>query len=127
MSRNTRRSAVARALGTPSTTLIAHDKTSYDHPYLSREDRVCTSEPILNTGREIMDKAIVQQAIAFVNSQYGLEGLNIAAQVDAIRAGGWLVTVWIGNNLKQRVIVAIDGTVRRIKAADGEPLGEMAS
>ena len=63
-----------------------------------------------------MNSAIVQHAIAFVNNLYGLEGANIAARVDAKRAGGCLVTVWIGVNLYQRVFVALDGTVRPISA-----------
>lgn len=65
-----------------------------------------------------MDRAIVQHAVAFVNTYYGLDGASIAAQVDAITSGGWLVTVWIGAYLKQRVVVQHDGTVRR--SGDGD-------
>lgn len=65
-----------------------------------------------------MNSAIVQHAIAFVNNLYGLEGANIAARVDAMRTGGWLVTVWIGVNLYQRVFVTLDGTVRCVSSAD---------
>jgi hypothetical protein len=60
-----------------------------------------------------MERAIVQYAVAFVNTYYGLDEASNAAQVDAITTGGWLVTVWIGAHLKQRVLVQPDGTVRR--------------
>lgn len=70
-----------------------------------------------------MEHAIVQQAIAFVVNYYGLEAANIAAQVDAIRKGGWQVTVWIGVDLYQRVMVALDGNVRCITSADADAIG----
>jgi hypothetical protein len=65
-----------------------------------------------------MERAIVQNAVAFVNSYYGLDMASNAAQVDAITTSGWLVTVWIGAYLKQRVLVQSDGTVRRHADAD---------
>lgn len=66
-----------------------------------------------------MNAAIVQQAVAFVIALYGLEGVNISAHVDAIQSGNRLVTVWIGNNLKQSVIVTENGSVQRLTAAGG--------
>jgi hypothetical protein len=66
-----------------------------------------------------MEAAIVNRAIAFVRNRYGLDGPNIAAQVDAVQQSGWHVTVWIGRNLYQRVVVAIDGSVQQLAAADG--------
>lgn len=69
-----------------------------------------------------MELAIVQQAISFVNNFYGLQATSNAAQVDAIKTGGWLVTVWIGAYLKQRVLVTYDGTVQRWSTANGDTL-----
>ncbi len=66
-----------------------------------------------------MNTAIVQQAIAFVIALYGLESVNIATQVDVTHVGSRVVTVWIGSDLKQSVIVAENGLVRRL-AATGE-------
>ncbi len=73
-----------------------------------------------------MDRAVVQQAITFVNSYYGLEEAISAAQVDARLSSGWMVTVWIGAYLKQRVIVTPDGTVQRNSVADSNTSGELA-
>ncbi len=73
-----------------------------------------------------MELAIVQQAISFVNNFYGLQATSTAAQVDAIKTGGWLVTVWIGAYLKQRVLVTYDGTVQRWSTAHGDLLHKEA-
>lgn len=74
-----------------------------------------------------MEPMIVQQAISFVNDYYGLQATSNSAQVDAIKTGGWLVTVWIGAYLKQRVLVAYDGTVQRWSAIGGDTLDQDAS
>jgi pectin methylesterase-like acyl-CoA thioesterase len=65
-----------------------------------------------------MELAIVQQAIAFVATYYGLEQTGITAQVDAMRQEEWQVTVWIGPAMYQHLVVTPQGAVRR-RAADG--------
>lgn len=65
-----------------------------------------------------MERAIVQHAIAFVATYYGLDQTSITAQVNAVRQEEWQVTVWIGPAMYQHLVVTPQGSVRR-PAADG--------
>ncbi len=95
----------------------------YNHPYLFLWLIVSLiKEHFLYLGTPLMNAAIVQQAVAFVITLYGLESANISAQVDAIQEGSRLVTVWIGSDLKQSVIVTENGTVQRLAAVGGHML-----
>lgn len=58
-----------------------------------------------------METKIIAAAIAFVQQQYGVEHSAVAAQMSALAADAWQVTVWIGPSLFQRVIVTADGAI----------------
>ncbi|WP_029215175.1 hypothetical protein [Kallotenue papyrolyticum] len=61
-----------------------------------------------------METKIIAAAIAFVQQLYGVESSSLAAQMSALAADAWQVTVWIGPSLFQRLVVTADGVVSQL-------------